>query len=286
MATGIRFNSGKSFLVGYGTRVKTPIELDPSQYEGALIYADDREMYFSDGDDWVIISDAPIRRPFALEPTTPQQFRQLRLSSFLASAGSGFTQTGIIFRVSTTSDMSNIILNQTVTSTIANSYELPIGFLPANTTFYWEGKYLATDNQESQFSKTFAQVFPALVDTPIPLNEVGSNALSLAVGPFGSAFDYLYDSTTWEIYTTPSGGGTPLLSEVNNATSLNLGPFQSTVVPGNTYYWRARFNTTAAIPSAFSALRAFVMDSSFLVRDTADTQLYVGRTVRNSFNDP
>jgi hypothetical protein len=182
--------------------------------------------------------------------------------------------------------MSNIILDELVTSVSANSYELPIGFLPANTTFYWEGKYLATDNQESQFSKTFAQVFPPLVDTPVPLINAGATVLSLVVGPYGSAFDYVYASTTWEIYTTPSGGGTPLLSETNTATSLNLGSFQTTVIPGATYYWRARFNTTLSITSAFSDIRAFVMDNSFLVRDTADAQLYVGRTVRSSFNDP
>ena len=286
MTTGVRFNSGRSFLVGYGAPIKTPIELDPSQFEGALVYADDREMYFSDGEDWVVISGAPIRRPFALEPFTAAQRRTLRLSGFLAAAGTAFTQTGIIFRVSLTPNMSNPILFETVTSTTASSYELPQGFLPAGTTFYWEGKYLATDNQESQFSKTFAQVFPPLIETPIPINIAGENALALAVGPYESGFNLLYGSTLWEIYTNPEGTGSPLISQTNTATSIDLGSFIGTLVADATYYWRARFTDSTTLTSAFSALQSFVMDNAFTVRDTADTQLFVGRTIRNNIGTP
>jgi hypothetical protein len=286
MTTGVRFNSGRSFFVGYGTPVPIPIELDPTQWEGAMIYASDREIYYSDGDDWVVISGAPIRRPFALEPITPTHFRQMRLSAFSTAAGASFTQTGMIFRVSLNPDMTSPILNTSVATTTGNSFTFDIGFLPAGTTFYWEGKYTATDNQESQFSKTFAQVFPALVDTPIPLIDPGAVVLALAVGPYGSAFEYTYANTNWEVYTTPTGGGSPLLAQTNTATSLNLGTFQTTVVPGNTYYWRARFATDAVVTSAWSELQSFVMDTSFLVLDGTSSPFYVGRTIRNSFNDP
>jgi hypothetical protein len=286
MTTGVRFNSGRSFLVGYGAPIKTPIELDPSQFEGALVYGDDREMYFSDGEDWVVISGAPIRRPFALEPITAKHKRTLRLSTFQAAAGTLFTQTGIIFRVSLNENMSSPILFETVSSVSANSYELPSGFLPAGTTFYWEGKYLATDNQESQFSKTFSQVFPPIIETPIPINIAGENALALAVGAYESAFDLVYGSTTWEVFTNPAGTGSPLVSETNNATSVSLGPYIGTLVPGATYYWRARFNDNTTLTSAFSAIQSFVMDASFLVQNTADTSYFVGRTIRNSLNTP
>ena len=286
MTTGVRFNSGRGFLVGYGAPIKTPIELDPSQFEGALVYADDREMYFSDGEDWVVISGAPIRRPFALEPFTAAQRRTLRLSTFQAAAGTAFTQTGILFRVSLNPNMSDPILFETVTSTTANSYELPQGFLPAETTFYWEGKYLATDNQESQFSKTFAQVFPPVIQTPVPINIPGENALALAVGAYESAFGLVYGSTTWQVFTNAEGTGSPLVSSTNNATSISLGPFIGTLVAGATYYWQARFNDNTTLSSAFSEIQPFVMDASFLVRDTADTQLFVGRTIRNNIGTP
>jgi len=286
MTTGVRFNSGKSFLVGYGSPVKTPIELDPLQWEGALIYADDREMYYSDGDDWVLLSGAPIRRPFALEPITAQHKRQLRLSAFQTTAGSAFTQTGIIFRVSLSPDMTNPFFTTTVSTTTGNSYELPQGFLPTDTPFYWEGKYLATDNQESQYSKAFEQIFPPLIATPVPLNEPGELALALAVGPYESSFDFVYGSTTWELYTTETVSGPPLLAVVNNGTSVNLGAYQITLSAGATYYWRARFTNNTTITSAFSALQPFVMDTAFLVKDTADVEYYVGRTIRNSLNTP
>jgi hypothetical protein len=286
MTTGVRFNSGKSFLVGYGTPVRTPIELDPAQWEGAMIYADDREMYYSDGDDWVLISGAPIRRPFALEPITPTHFRQMRLSAFSTAAGASFTQTGIIFRVSLSEDMTDPILNELVVTTDGNSYTFEQGFLPAGTTFYWQGKYTATGNQESQFSKAFAQVFPAVIDTPVPIIDPGDTVLALAVGPYGSAFGQVFSSTTWEIYTSPTGGGTPLLSQVNAATSLNLGPFQTTLTTGATFYWRARFTSASAVNSAWSELQSFVMDASFTVEDGSEVEYFVGRTIRNSFNDP
>jgi len=286
MTTGVRFNSGRSFLVGYGAPIKTPIELDPSQFEGALVYADDREMYFSDGEDWVVISGAPVRRPFALEPFTAAQRRTLRLSAFQAAAGTAFTQTGILFRVSLNANMSDPILFETVTSTTANSYELPQEFLPANTPFYWEGKYLATDDQESQFSKTFLQVFPPLIETPVPINIPGENSLALAVGAYESAFGLVYGSTTWEVYTNAEGTGSPLISQNNTATSLNLGPFIGTLLAGATYYWRARFNDSTTLTSAFSAIQSFVMDNAFTVRNTADTQIFVGRTIRNNIGTP
>lgn len=283
MTTGVRFNSGKTYLVGYGTRVASPIALDPEQYEGALVYADDGEMYYSDGTDWVVISGAPIRRPFALVPLVPSDYRKLRLSAFDTTGSATNTQIGILFRVSLNSDMSNPFFTTTVTSTTANSYTLPSGFLAAGTTFYWQGKYLATANQESQYSKTYAQVFPALIDTPIPLNTPGTNTLVLQVGPYGSAFDLVYGNTTWEIYTNPAGSGSPLRSEVNTAVTINLGSLQATIIPGATYYWRARFNDNTSLSSTFSAIQSFVMDNSFLVRNTANTQFYTGRTVKNNF---
>ena len=283
MTTGVRFNSGKTFLVGYGTRLPSPIALDPEQYEGALVYADDGEMYYSDGTDWIVISGAPIRRPFALTPIVPSDYRKLRLSAFDTSGGATNTQTGIIFRVSLNSDMTNPFFTTTVNSVSANSYELPSGFLAAGTTFYWQGKYLATENQESQYSKAFAQVFPALIDTPVPINIAGTKALALRVGPYGSAFGLTYGSTLWQVYTNSEGGGAPLYSATNTETSINLGSVQATVIPGATYYWRARFNDNTSLSSASSAIQSFVMDSSFLVRDTANTQFYVGRTVFNNF---
>lgn len=278
---GVRFNSGKSFIVGYGTPVPTPIALVPSEWEGALVYADDGDMYFSDGDDWVIISDAPIRRPVALLPITALQFRQLRLSPFLTGAGFSFTQIGIIFRVSLNPDMTDPIFQEVVNTTTGNSLTLPADFVPSETTFYWQGKYLATDNQESQFSKIAAQVFPNPITTPVPLTQSGAISLTLAVRPFESAFGYEYGSTTWELYTS-AVAESPLLSVTNTSYIFRFPEYIPTVIPGATYYWRARFTNTTTIQSNWSARRPVVMDQFFITEDTLGTELYVGRNIPDS----
>lgn len=278
---GVRFNSGKAFIVGQGIPVPTPITLVPSDWEGALIYASDGDLYFSDGDDWVIISDAPIRRPTALVPTTAAHFRQLRLSPFLTGAGFTFTQIGVIFRVSLSSDMTDPILNQVVTTTSGNSYTLPADFIPSETTFWWQGKYLATDDQESQFSKTVSQVFPNPITTPVPLTQSGVTALALTVGPFESAFGYDYGSTLWELYTSPTAP-TPIVAVTNTSYLFRFPDYIPTVIPGATYYWRAKFRNTTTIESKWSALRPVVMDQFFTVQDTAGTSYYVGRTIPDS----
>lgn len=282
---GVRYNSGKKFIVGQGLPVPTPISLMPADYEGALVYASDGDMYFSDGDDWVIISDAPIRRPTALLPITAEHFRQLRLSPFLTGAGFTFTQIGIVFRVSLSPDMTNPILNQLINTTSGNSFTLPADFLPSETTFYWQGKYLATENQESQFSKTVPQVFPNPITTPVPLTQSGATSLSLAVAPFESAFGYTYGSTTWELYTSPTAP-TPLLAVTNTSYLFRFPDYSPTVVSGATYYWRAKFRNTTTIESNWSALRPVTMDQFFSVRDTADAAYFVGRTIPDSLLTP
>lgn len=276
---GVRFNSGKSFIVGYGTPVPVPIALSASEWEGAVVYAEDGDLYFSDGDDWVIISDAPIRRPVALVPTTAAQKRQLRLSSFLSGAGFTFTQTGVIFRVSLNPDMTDLILNETITSTTENKYDLSSTFLPGGTTFYWQGKYLASGNQESQFSKVSAQEFPNRITTPVPLTLSGATSLSLAIGPFESAFGFEYGTTTWEIYTSTTGS--PIVTAVNTALIFRFPDYTPTVIPGATYFWRARFTDITTITSNWSELRPVTMDQFFTLRDTANAPYFVGRTIPN-----
>lgn len=277
---GVRFNSGKSFIVGYGTPVPVPIALSAVDWEGAVVYAEDGDLYFSDGDDWVIISDAPIRRPVALVPTTAEQKRQLRLSAFLAGAGFSFTQTGVIFRVSLNPEMTNLILNETIVSTTENKYDLPLTFLPGGTTFYWQGKYTATGNQESQFSKIVAQEFPNRITTPVPLTLSGATSLTLSIEPFESAFGLNYGSTTWEIYTSTTGS--PIVSATNTSLLFRFPDYTPTVIPGASYFWRARFTDTTTISSEWSALRPVTMDQFFTLKSTLEVPYFVGRNIPNS----
>ena len=275
--------SGRSQAIGIGYRVPVPIELDPRVHEGWFVYGDDQNCYFSDGASWVIVSSGAVRRPTGLEPLNAFQRRQLRLSKFSAAAGLGYTQVGVVFRVSLFEDMRDPFFTEVIESTTASSINLPQGFLPAGTTFYWQGKYLATENEESQYSKTLAQVFPDLVEKPVPLTGDGASTLVLQVKPYESAFEYIYGSTSWQVFG--SAGSSLLLDTQNGSTVLNLAEFHEIFATGQTYYWRARFNDTTTISSEWSDLRSFVMDAFFTVRSTSDARLYVGRTIPNGFNN-
>ena len=71
--------TGKNQLLGYGIPQPFPITLDPVVYEGALIYAENDKVYFSDGVAWKeFLSDSGVTQsailPFAfmrVDGTTP-----------------------------------------------------------------------------------------------------------------------------------------------------------------------------------------------------------------------
>jgi len=52
MASRFGTLTGKSQILGQGIPQAFPIQLDPVVYEGALIYADNDKVYFSDGVAW------------------------------------------------------------------------------------------------------------------------------------------------------------------------------------------------------------------------------------------
>lgn len=101
------YNSGRNTFVGWGLPTD-PATLDPTKYEGAVLYNDaDQILYYSNGDEWTQPLNAPIRKPYALSPTTSAQQSQLRLSQFLAGTGfeERYRQIAVLFEVYTSPDM-------------------------------------------------------------------------------------------------------------------------------------------------------------------------------------
>ena len=47
--------TGRSQLIGWGNPVAFPITLDVVVYEGAVVYADNGNVYYSDGTTWTAI---------------------------------------------------------------------------------------------------------------------------------------------------------------------------------------------------------------------------------------
>ena len=56
-----RFGSltGRALLIGHGVPQTFPIKLDPVTFEGAVIYADNGELRYSDGTSWLPLGTGP-----------------------------------------------------------------------------------------------------------------------------------------------------------------------------------------------------------------------------------
>lgn len=255
--------SGKSVVIGYAASQGDPVDLDPVYYEGSFAYSSDGVMYYSNGAEWTISEGPVIRTPSALAPTNSTQQRQLRLTGFLvANPLLTYTQTGVIFEVSLSPNMSNPVLVRNFTSTNISSYSITLqdladSGLTVGQTFYWHGKYTATEGQESKFSKTFAQVVPAIIDTPVAASTTTSGSLSIS--SFVGAYGDTYATTIWEIYSTANLSGTPLFTTTTSTSSPNSFYYYTTLVldVGTTAYYRARYSSQQGRLSAWSNTASF-----------------------------
>lgn len=51
--SSVRFASGRARTVGHSYRNRTPIELSPGSYDGAVVMGEDNLLHYSVGDRWV-----------------------------------------------------------------------------------------------------------------------------------------------------------------------------------------------------------------------------------------
>ena len=58
MPSNFRTTSGKSKTIGHAYATPFPITLDPSPYEGSIIYADNDKLYYSDGASWIEVGSS------------------------------------------------------------------------------------------------------------------------------------------------------------------------------------------------------------------------------------
>ena len=255
--------SGKSVVIGYAASQGDPVDLDPVYYEGSFAYSSDGIMYYSNGAEWTISEGPVIRTPSALAPTNSTQQRQLRLTGFLvASPLLTYTQTSVIFEVSLSPNMTNPVLVRNITSTSISRYDITLqdladSGLTVGQTFYWHGKYTATEGQESKFSKTFSQVVPAIIDTPVAASTTTSGSLSIS--SFVGAYGDTYATTIWEIYSTPDLSGTPIFTTTTSLSSPSSFYYYKTLVldVGTTSYYRVRYSSQQGRLSAWSNTASF-----------------------------
>jgi hypothetical protein len=255
--------SGKSVVIGYAAGQGDPVDLDPVYYEGSFAYSTDGVMYYSNGAEWTISEGPVIRTPTALAPINSPQQRQLRLTGFLVSSPLlTYTQTSVIFEVSLNPNMSNPILVRNIISTSVSSYDITLQDLAdtgltVGQTFYWRGKYTATQGQESKFSKTFSQVVPAIVDTPVAYSTTTSGSLNIS--SFVGAYGDTYATTIWEIYSTPDLSSTPIFTTTTSISSPSSFYYYKTLVidVGTTSYYRVRYSSQQGRLSSWSNTASF-----------------------------
>jgi hypothetical protein len=258
----------KSAVMGPTTvHLDTISDLDPAVFEGTFAYSSDKKMYFSNGSTWRTTEDPVIKTPSASSPTadTTTQ-RQLTLSQYTNSLSSApYKQIGIVIEVSLSSNMRNLILQKTIDTTVKNSagiitdwpktnkYNLlatdTLPNLKPGDVFYWRGKYLATEGQESGFSKPFAQTFPDYIDAPKPISGMDETTNIISVSAYHSPFDIenLYPpyQIQWLLSRNADfSNSITIKTDIASSNPLDTITLFSTV--DTTYYWKARYFSTPA----------------------------------------
>jgi len=238
----LRYGSGKSPFVGQSIIYPVPIPLDATQYEGAVIVAEDGQLYYSNGFDWVIpTEDVEISRPSARVPTNSLEQTQLRLSAFRSPAG--LSQVGILFEISTNGVDFVDAETRLVNDEFASLYQLLYpedGFEPGDEIF-WRGKYLGTDGGQSEFSIPFRQTFPQLIDDPTAVTRQGAVTGTVELSPFFSALGLDYVETQirfWEDTANPATDAPVATVTSVNGAVVNL---PAELVEGQAYQWSGRY---------------------------------------------
>lgn len=279
---------GRGGFIGWGDPMPVPIPLDPARYEGAMLYAVDGNIYYSDGSEWRLYTSVPVNRPYALVPRTSAERRMMRLSGFSPGFGYGYlTQIAVIFEVSLNQDMSDPILFEVIESTSANSRTIELDtLLDEGQPFYWRGKYIATENQESAFSLPYRQIYPYAIDPVAPITAVNAMVARLRVGPYVSAFGFPYARTEWEIYAADEGApGARVLELTTFAPFVDLIAYRDQLIEP-AYYWRARHVELGGRTSPWMDARRFVMAPLFQLKDLVGNVVFVSREVLDSRSNP
>ena len=93
--SGLRYNSGKSTSIGQGVPVDRT-SLNPSLYEGTMIYDTDKQLYYSNGSIWILVQPANVQFSFTGNNTlfmNGKQEGQLSVNAAVYSTNSIFSYT-------------------------------------------------------------------------------------------------------------------------------------------------------------------------------------------------
>jgi surface protein len=265
--SGLKYGSGRNQFVGQSIIYPVPIPLDPAQYKGACIVAEDDEFYYSNGSEWVIPQeDVDISRPSARVPTNAEEQTQLRLSNFRSL--SGVTQEGIQFEINL--DGVNDFTaganttTRTVVSATENKYQILYpddGFEPGDV-IWWRAFYIGSEGTQSEYSFPFSQTFPDIITTPTPITRPNQITGQVEVTPFESPsiFGLSYYETEVEFYAEDEVTLLYTMTDIGNGVTAV--PDVPELLEGATYSFRMRHGGRVSIGapvfySGWSTVRSF-----------------------------
>ena len=285
-------NGGNRYLgppqfVGRGKPIRSPVEqsLDPALYEGAVVYATDGQLYYSDKTAWLIpTATVQIGRPAALAPTDSQEQTQLRLTPFYSPQG--LTQTGVYFEVANSPDgFDTPLFTRQIATTSGNGYQIvyPGDGLSPGQAVWWRGLYTGTEGSQSDFSLPYRQVYPELIDTPVPVTNDGATSGAVTISAFTSRFGLSHVET--EVHFWQIGDDPEVDPPVSTATGIGGASVSlpEDLVEGANYLWRARYGGQAGagapvVHSGWTETRT-VNNGAASMSLVFDVDLAVNRTI-------
>jgi surface protein len=129
---------------------------------------------------------------------------------------------------------------------------------------YWRMRYQSASGAVSAWTTLSSFTQTGGIDAPTPLGTAGAEAETLSISAYYSATGFVYQETEWQVYTTATTTGTPLLATNNTQSSLaTLG--LAGLNQGWTYYWRARYKTTTGQYSAWTTITSFIQPNLDMV---------------------
>jgi len=137
-----------------------------------------------------------------------------------------------------------------------NTYTLkasePEIHLVPGTIYYWRGKYVAEQNQESAWSSITPGVFPEYIETPKIITTTGIRTATITVSrfltPFSLPGEAVYNNTVFTLYNQLDGDPlTPNITVIQgNIDVAAIVP--KTIIGANLpYYWKARHTARLTI---------------------------------------
>ena len=289
LSEGQRFFRRGSNFVGIGRPLETPLETNyrPEDFQGALAYANDGLMRYSDGTAWIIpTDDAVILRPAALEPTNATQQSQLRLTPYRSPDGA--VQAAVQFQIAQNGSFENA-LERTVEGENETLYQVLYpedGFEPGDE-ITWRGRHLGDGGEQSEWSLPFTQFFPELITRPEPVTRRNAVAGAVRATDYESpeVFDLSYVETQTEFYDEDAtvGADAPVATVTHTdgaLTEMTDPPLES----DRRYLWRSRYVGQANfasedVISEWSPDRPVFLGAGSIVLEF-DVTLATDRTVR------